>query len=245
MSPVRPRRADTEHYADKPMGRITEFKRNFPYGSGATERVIEIPWALSKYNGGPRVLEVGCSFAYENPEYIRGLLDLDIPELHGIDVSSVDAPQFIKKMADIRESGYETGFFDFILCISTLEHVGKDNAKYYKPVAELRADRRNPSPPDVEAMIEMFRILRPGGKLIVTVPFGKFVDYGWFTHYDAKAISTLLQSIPSAKIDVEYFRYSNEGWMPCAPAELAETSYGDNGAPAAAGLACIEIIKPL
>lgn len=219
------------------------FNRDFPYGFGETERVIEIPWALAKYNGEQRVLEVGCSFASENPEYIEGLLSLNIPELHGIDVSSVDAPGFIKKTADIRESGYETGFFGFILCISTLEHVGKDNVKYYKPIAELPHARPSSLRPDVEALVEMLRILKPDGKLIVTVPFGKFVDYGWFTHYDLQAISILFQSIPAARINAEYFKYTQDGWTPCAAAELAQTSYGGNGAPAAAGLACFEITK--
>jgi SAM-dependent methyltransferase len=224
---------------------MTEFSRNFPYGAGMTERVIEIPWALSRYNGGPRVLEVGCSFASENPEYIRGLLSLNITELHGIDVSSVEAPHFIKKTADIRASGYEPEFFDFILCVSTLEHVGKDNTKYYQPVAELLRDPQSSSPPDAEALAEMFRILKPGGKLILTLPFGKLVDYGWFTHYDSQAISILFQAIPSATINAEYFKYTNDGWMPCAAPELAETGYGANGAPAAAGLACFEITKPV
>jgi O-antigen chain-terminating methyltransferase len=223
---------------------MTAFNRNFPYGAGKTERIIEIPWALARYNGGRRVLEVGCSFASENPDYIEGLLSLDIPELHGIDISSVDAPGFIKKTADIRESGYETGFFDFILCISTLEHVGQDNAKHYKPIAELSADRPSSIPPDAEALVEMFRILRQGGKLIVTVPFGKFVDYGWFIHYDSQAVATLFRSIPTAKIHAEYFRYMEAGWAPCPAAVLAATSYEDNGAPAAAGLACFEITKP-
>jgi len=134
-------------------------------------------------------------------------------------------------------------FFDFILCISTLEHVGQDNAKHYKPIAELSHHRPNALPSDAEALGEMFRILKAEGKLIVTVPFGKFVDYGWFIHYDMQAISTLFQSIPSAKIHDEYFKYMEAGWMPCSAAALADTSYGDSGAPAAAGLACFEITK--
>jgi O-antigen chain-terminating methyltransferase len=223
---------------------MTAFNRVFPYGLGKTERVIEIPWALSKYNGGRRVLEVGCSFASENPEYIEGLLSLNIPELHGIDISSVEAPHFVKKTADIRRSGYDTGFFDLILCISTLEHVGKDNTKHYQPIAELSHDRPSSLPPDAEALVEMLRILKAGGKLIVTVPFGKFIDYGWFIHYDMQAISTLFQSIPLAKIHGECFKYTEAGWMPCTAAALADTSYGDGGAPAAAGLACFEITKP-
>jgi SAM-dependent methyltransferase len=222
-----------------------KFSTNFPYGAGKTERVIEIPWALSKYNGGQRVLEVGCSFAYENPEYIQALTSLNIPELHGIDISSVEAPHFIKKTADIRESGYETEFFDFVLCISTLEHVGRDNTKYYKPVAELPDSLQDASKPDVKAMAEMFRILKPGGKLIVTVPFGKFVDYGWFINYDSRHVADLFHHIPPGSVRTEYFKYTSAGWVPCSVGDLRETAYGDNSAPAAAGLACFEIAKPL
>ena len=129
-----------------------EFNRNFPYGAGQNERAIEIPWALSKYNNEAKVLEVGCSFAYENPEYVPALLALNIPELHGLDISSRDAPDFIKKTADIRQSGYETGFFDLVLCISTLEHVGMDNTKYYLPVAELSRDAEDARQAGVDAV---------------------------------------------------------------------------------------------
>jgi O-antigen chain-terminating methyltransferase len=225
-------------------GKNVEFNTSFPYGAGQTERAIEIPWALSKYNGGQRVLEVGCSFAYENPEYIRALTALNIPELHGIDISSVEAPHFIKKTADIRESGYETGFFDFILCISTIEHVGRDNTKYYMPVAELPEALQGAGEPDAKAIVEMFRILKPGGKLILTVPFGKLADYGWFINYDSHRAANLLQQIQPADVCGEYFKYTSAGWMPCHPNDLAQTAYGDNSAPAAAGLACFEVIKP-
>lgn len=220
-----------------------EFDLTFPYGAGNTERAIEIPWALSRYRGEQRVLEVGCSFATENPQYIEGLRNLAIPELHGIDISSVEASDFIKRTADIRESGYETEFFDMVLCISTIEHVGRDNSKHYKPIAELPLREHDETAPDVRAMTEMLRILKRGGKLILTVPFGRFVDYGWFINYDSAAVARLLSSFRLGAIQADYFQYTSAGWMPCAPDDLADTAYGDNGAPAAAGVACFEITK--
>ena len=84
------------------MRDLAEWRPAFPCGAGQTERAIEIPWALSRYNGGRRVLEVGCSFASENPEYIRGLIALNIPELHGIDISSVEAPHFLSAAQHFR-----------------------------------------------------------------------------------------------------------------------------------------------
>lgn len=203
---------------------------------GTTERAVEIQWALSHYIFQRRVLEVGCSFAYENLEYIESLKALKIPELHGIDISSVPAPDFIKRTADIRASGYPRDFFDLIFCISTIEHIGRDNTRYYSPVSELPPEPQ----PDRAALVEMLRIVRPGGRILVTVPFGKFQDHGWFINYDAAHIARLFRGIPKSE---EYFQYTSEGWRACRPQQLAKTGYGENGAPAAAGVACFEIIK--
>lgn len=213
-----------------------KFQLSYPHAPGSTERAIEIKWALARHEGGGRVLEVGCSWADENPEYIEGLKALNIAELHGIDISSKPAPDFIKRTADIRASGYPSGFFDVIFCISTIEHVGRDNARHYSPVAELPAEEE----PDRAALVEMLRITKPAGKILVTVPFGKFQDHGWFINYDAASIARLFRDIPKSE---EYFKYTSEGWIPCEPNEISGTGYGENGAPAAAGLACFEIIK--
>ena len=214
----------------------TKFEPNYPYAPGTTERSIEIHWALSRHEGGGRVLEVGCSWADENAAYIEGLKALAIAELHGIDISSKPAPNFIKKTADIRASGYPSDFFDTVFCISTIEHVGRDNARHYSPVAELEAKEE----PDRAALVEMLRITKPAGKILVTVPFGKFEDHGWFINYDRAGIARLFRGVPKSE---EYFKYTSEGWRPCDPDEISGTGYGENGAPAAAGLACFEIIK--
>jgi len=211
---------------------VTDTIRHLP-----TERAVEIPWALARYNGGRRLLEVGCSFAYDNPEYINGLRALKVPELHGIDISSVPAPDFIKRTADIRASGYPQDFFDTVFCISTIEHVGRDNTRHYQPVAELETI----GDPDVQALHEMLRITKPGGRIIITVPFGRLQDHGWFLNYDAPNIERLFRGV---EIDeAVYFRFTPEAWVACPAGELSLVGYGDNGAPAAAGLACFSITK--
>jgi SAM-dependent methyltransferase len=213
-----------------------KFEPKYPHAPATTERAIEIKWALSRHPGGGRVLEVGCSWADENPEYIEGLKALNIAELHGIDISSKPAPDFIKRTADIRASGYPSDFFDVIFCISTIEHVGRDNARHYSPVAELPAEKE----PDRAALVEMLRIVKPGGKIIVTVPFGKFEDHGWFINYDEAHIARLFRGFGTK---AEFFKHTPEGWVQCEPGELSEIGYGENGAPAAAGVACFELTK--
>jgi O-antigen chain-terminating methyltransferase len=89
-------------------------------------------------------------------------------------------------------------------------------------------------------MAEMLRILKRGGKLILTVPFGRFVDYGWFINYDSVGIERLLSSSRTSAIQADYFQYTLGGWMPCSADDLRNTVDGDNGAPAAAGVACFD-----
>ncbi len=216
-----------------------QFNRNFPYGRGCTERIIEIPWALSQYNSEKRVLEVGGSHAEQ--EYIRELKRLRIPALHCIDISEKDAPDFIKRTADIRDSGFPDSYFNMILCISTIEHIGMDNTKYYSPAKEIQ-NTENLSP-DAHAILEMWRILKKDGKLIITVPFGKLYNYGWFKHYDSESFSRLIGFIKYKALIKEFFIYTPEGWNVCEESVLKDILYQDNGAPAAAGLCCCVLMK--
>lgn len=206
------------------------------YRPGSDERAVEIPWAISCYCGERRVLEVGCGFC--TPEYIERLKALPIEELHGIDISSVGCPDFIKKTADIRDTGYDTGYFDMIFCVSTIEHVGMDNGRYL-PAAETvsRAKR-----PDVESILEMKRILKSGGKLVLTMPFGKSKDYGWFIQYDKNMLDSLLKASGMRLLRKDFFKYDN-GWCMCAEKELSHLLYNDNEAPAACGAACVLLTK--
>ncbi len=206
------------------------------YKPGSDERAVEIPWAISCYQGERKVLEVGCGFCTQ--EYIERLKKLPIEELHGIDISSASSPDFIRKTADIRDTGYKPDYFDMIFCISTLEHIGMDNSRYSPAILDVRCRTR----PDIESIGEMKRILKRGGKLALTVPFGKSKDYGWFVQYDKGMLDGLLKSSEMRLLRKDFFKY-DKGWEQCAEKDLEHLLYNDNGALAACGVACILLTK--
>jgi len=157
-----------------------------PFGMGDSERCIEIPWSISCYNGEERVLDVG--YANAEDRYIKELLSLNIPELYGLDVVGKKIDGIIPVKGDIRRTGFPDNFFNLILCISTIEHIGRDNSIYFAGYRDKDAMG------DFNALKEMCRITKKGGRIVLTVPYGRFHDYGWFTHYDDRRWDDLIRS---------------------------------------------------
>jgi len=205
-----------------------------PVGVGDSERYIEIPWALSKYSAEQTVLDIGYANAEER--YIKSLLSLKIPNLHGLDISEKKFDGIISHVGDIRNTSFDDNFFDLVFCISTIEHIGRDNSVYKKNFNE------NLDNSDFEALEEIHRITKINGKVVITAPFGKFFNYGWFIHYDENRLNKLLGSSPFEIVDMEFFKY-DEGWHKCEKSELTNSLYKDNNAIAAAGLVCIFLKK--
>ena len=140
--------------------------------------------------------------------------------------------------ADLRRLPYSDGTFDAVLCVSTLEHVGRDNARYGLP-PEARAEGG-----DVAALRELERILAPGGRLLVTVPFGRREDHGWLVQYDGDMWERLLMTTSLEVSERDLFRLGDEGWVrEDDPASMSELSYRE-GAPAARGVLCAVLVKP-
>jgi SAM-dependent methyltransferase len=205
-----------------------------PAGKGDSERCVEIPWALSKYSGEQTVLDIGYANAEER--YIRALLTLKIPHLHGLDICQKTIDGIISHQGDLRSTDFDDDFFDMVFCISTIEHIGRDNSVYKADSSE------DTNTGDFEAFKELYRIIKQKGKIVLTVPFGKFFNYGWFIHYDENRLNKLLGSCPFEIMEMDFFRYE-DGWKPCDKSALTETLYKDNNAPAAAGLVCVLLEK--
>ena len=203
-----------------------------PFGIDDTERCIEIPWAISCYNGEKTVLDIGYANAEER--YLRELLSLNVPSLYGIDVIGKDISGIIPIKGDIKKTSFPDEFFDLIFCISTIEHVGRDNSVYgYSDIDEEG---------DFNAIKEMCRITKKGGIIIITAPYGKFQDYGWFIHYDKKRWRDLISTSKCKILKEDFFIY-NGGWHSSKADDLTNILYKTNDAPAAAGLVCIMLEK--
>jgi len=72
----------------------------------------------------------------------------------------------------VRDLPFADSSFDLVYCISTLEHVGRDNEVY-----DVDAAREQQG--DEAALRELRRVLANDGRLLVSVPTGEHDDQGW------------------------------------------------------------------
>ncbi len=196
---------------------------------GSDERVVEIPWVLSRLGGGS-VLEVGYAFA--EAAYVTALLRADVERLVGVDLAARDVEGMEAVVADVRSLPLEDRSFDQVLLVSTLEHVGADNAVYGieetatdGPVARL------------EALRELRRVLRRAGRLLVTVPLGEPGDHGWFRQDDVRGWTRLFTRAGFFVEEQEAYVLEPEGWRADPAFRPAGVVYGDRG-PAASAVLC-------
>lgn len=218
------------------------------YGIGIDERVVEFPWLLSripKQEG--RVLDAGSA--------INHRLLLDHPSMLNKDITiSTLAPEndawwrrgISYVYEDFRSSCFRDGYFDLIVCVSTLEHVGLNNTLLY---TNDSSKHENSETDACLVMREFKRMLRPGGKLYLTFPFGEHKNFGWFQIFDADGVRSLSEAFkPTAQRDC-YYGYAIDGWYATSQENLKEAGYFDpqtsdgsppDGAAGARGLACLE-----
>ena len=86
-------------------------------------------------------------------------------------------------------------------------------------------------------------MLRPGGVLLLTVPFGKYKDYGWFQEFDRTLLSIAIEAFgPAQSARETFYRYTPGGWQVATDQECAECTYAQNSV-AAGSVACVRLLK--
>lgn len=164
---------------------------------GLLERIVEYPFVIKKLvedlPPGRRVMVVGCA-----GDPLTTILCALGYKTWGLDIKFVPLkyPNFQFLQGDIRQTNIPDGFFDAIVAVSIIEHVGI-----------LDGDRRG----DVRAIKEMTRILIKGGVMLLTIPYGKEGTVNSFQRvYDEGAIKNLLRGLTIKKF--ELFEQDHEGY---------------------------------
>jgi SAM-dependent methyltransferase len=184
------------------------------------ERAIEIPWVLARYDGERRVLDVGYAFA--EPAYLAGIAALGAPELVGVDLARREVPGLEPVVADVRELPFENGSFDLVLCVSTLEHVGRDNEVYD---VEARRDDAG----DDAALRELRRVLAADGRVLVSVPTGRAEDHGWQVVRTPRQWIERFERAGFVVYEDELYVHADEGWRSATPVDVERSAYGESG----------------
>ncbi|WP_052049886.1 class I SAM-dependent methyltransferase [Leptolyngbya sp. KIOST-1] len=223
------------------------------YGLYLDERCVEYPWLFSKLpDVAQYVLDAGSVLNYEY------LLDHPYFANKRLHIATL-APEyrcFWEKgisyfFEDLRELPIRGEFYDAIVCLSTLEHVGLDNTQY----AQSERYSENQSNDYRLAVKELSRILKPGGSLFLSVPFGKYQNFGDFQQFDAALLADAIAAFgPAQAIEKTYFKYSADGWQVATEADCADCKYvhsdewfgkakPSDGAAAARAVACVHILR--
>jgi ubiquinone/menaquinone biosynthesis C-methylase UbiE len=145
------------------------------YGEGHLYR------AVAEKVGKGRVLDVGCGRAT-----LLFRLSSQGRELHGIDI----ARQALKRiktlheginfyLGDVRNLPFKTDTFDYLVCIETLEHIAGD-----------------------ELVRDCFRVLKPGGSALFTIPSGKGISGNEPEHLRLFNFQSFISFLKGAGFDI-------------------------------------------
>lgn len=161
-----------------------------------------------------RVLDIGCGGS-KLPTELANLGH----EVYGIDAMPYrDRLNFTFVQGNLEHIPFNNDFFDIVIAVSTIEHVGL--GRYGDPISPEG---------DKKAVEEIKRIVKPGGKVIVTIPCGK--DTVCYSRERVPlgrvySSSSLVELLSGLKIlEMSYIMKKNGIWLPASMSE-AERGVG-------------------
>jgi len=171
------------------------------------ERIVEYPQIFQWIRPGSVILDIGC---------VSSRLPIQLAslgyEVHGLDTRPYPFrhPNFRFHKADIFEWSPEQSF-DIILMVSTLEHFGLG---IYGDLVLSEADKK--------AIERISNWLSEGGRLLVTVPFGKPAVIKKHRIYDLERLKHIFSNFKW--VEQRYFKRFEGSWLPSNAEELREVA---------------------
>jgi SAM-dependent methyltransferase len=211
------------------------------FGRGLDERVVEIPLALAtaRLHASGEVLDAGFALNIPVVRQITGrpiarmthftLMGSSEPILPG------DEDRFVRAFGDLRAIPFPDDAFDRVVCVSTLEHVGMNNARF-----GVSSEPSHGSAAD--AVSELIRVMAAGGELLITVPYGRAATHDWFQVFDRDGLDRLLEPASVHDVQTRFFYY-DDGWGEGTmnrPSQAVETGFSPD---VVTGVAIARVIK--
>ncbi len=221
------------------------------YGQWLDERIIEYPWFLSRLPAGPgKLLDAGSVFNFDFALHHPKIQQKELTIMTLAPESDCFWKQSVSYVfGDLRQTCFKDNYFDWIVSISTIEHIGLDNTVHYTS----DPSRKESAPGSyITAIAELRRILRPGGTLYLTLPFGKATVLGWLQIFDQQMVDSIINAFAPGSHTAEFFRYSEtKGWEHSTSSAAADAGYFDpsagqpwkGGPMAAEAIVCLELRK--
>src|SRR5262249_30103610 len=134
-----------------------------------------------------------------------------------------DVPGLQSVVADVRTLPFGDGAFGLAYCISTLEHIGRDNAVY-------SVDTKREEDGDIAALRELRRVLARDGRLIVSVPTGERDDQGWQLQRPPEDWVDVFEQCGFVVYEDELYIHAPDGWRTATLEEARSARYGEHTA---------------
>jgi len=204
------------------------------YGAGLTERAVEFGWALHNTPGG-NALDAGSALNH------TVTLDRFLPVVESLTIVTL-APEKrswpergVRYLyQDLRALELEDSLFDTVISISTLEHVGLDNARFDGAIGE----RGDPDAGARKAIQELARVAKPTGTILITVPFGASWRNDWVRVFDGGELDDLIAAAGPISREETIYRRADNGWHHVTRAQAADARYREWRAEA---VACVRL----
>lgn len=210
-------------------------KRVSLFWGSFSQRAIEYPWLLDQLKllkSRAIVLDVGCAESLLSHELTARKF-----KVIGVDIR--DYPFKSKRMnfvkGNVTNAGFRSDVFDAIIIVSTIEHIGLN------AYGQVNLDEEG----DVKAASELYRILRPGGVVIVTTPYignEPFRLEPGERNYNRERLTRLVSDFRTSKEDYFYPEREISGrrlsWVKMDRESIDKESFSEPG------LACIVLQKP-